>query len=448
MADVQMPRLSDSMEEGKILRWLKAPGDSIAPGDILAEVETDKADMELEAEVAGVLEAIQVAEGESAAVGTVIATLADAGGKGAAPPQAKSTASQGRPPATAAKAPAEKAAWMPLARAAAPAAKPPRAMGARVRVAPPAARSADVAQRKAPVSPLAQRVAADRGIDTAALSGSGAGGRVVRADVEAAKRVGKGSPVTVVRDVPSTMGVKPAALPEDEVRRIPMTGMRAAIARRMHESKRDAPHFYLESIVSMDRAVAMRAELKAEGYRLTYHHMVLKAVADALAAKPAMNSRFVGDAVEVLRRVHLGTATAVADGLIVPVIHDANFLSLFDIVARAGELAKKAEDRTFGKDDLSGATFTVSNLGMYGIERFSAVINPPQAGILAVGAVAQRPIVRAGELGVGYNVSLTLSCDHRSVDGAIGAEFLAEVRRRLEEPVSLLVPAAMPEASA
>jgi pyruvate dehydrogenase E2 component (dihydrolipoamide acetyltransferase) len=447
MADVQMPKLSDSMEEGKILRWLKAPGDSISPGDILAEVETDKADMDLEAEVAGVLEAIQVAEGESAMVGAVIATLASAAGK-AAPATTKTTTAERTTPARpTVQAPAEKAAPTVPARIAAPAANAPTGVGAPVRVAPPAVAGAEAVRRNAPISPLAQRVAADRGVDTAALAGSGAGGRVVRADVEAARRVGKGSPVKVVRGVAPTMAVKPAALPEDEVRRIPMTGMRAAIARRMHESKRDAPHFYLESVASMDRVVAMRAELKAEGYAITYHHMVLKAVADALAVKPAINARFVGDAVEILRRVHLGTATAVADGLIVPVIHDANLLSLFELAARASELAKKAEDRNFTKDDLSGATFTVSNLGMYGIERFSAVINPPQAGILAVGAVAQRPVVREGGLAVGYNVSLTLSCDHRSVDGAIGAEFLAEVRRRLENPVSLLVATARPETS-
>lgn len=300
-------------------------------------------------------------------------------------------------------------------------------------------------------------------MDPTTLKGTGPGGRVTRKDVEEAHEPSTPAAPPEVAPAPEpgqrgsgTVTVRPPALhPKPsvarspstagagDVKRVPLTAMRAAIARRMTESKREAPHFYVTTVANMDLAVQLRAGLKASGgaaAAVNYNHLILKACADALRATPEMNARFVGDAIEILPDVNLGMATAVAEGLIVPVIHNADQLSLFDVAARARELGEKAKKRSFAGDDLAGATFSVSNLGMYDVESFVAVINPPQAGIVAVGSVAQRPVVRDGQLGVGYTVHLTVSCDHRAVDGARAAEFLREVRARLENPVRLLVP--------
>lgn len=221
--------------------------------------------------------------------------------------------------------------------------------------------------------------------------------------------------------------------------------MRAAIARRMTESKREAPHFYLTTIADMDAAVALRESLRSSGtvaQGVTYNHMVVKAAADALRSFPDLNARFAGDAVEIFASVHIGVATALPDGLVVPVIHDADQKTLVEIASAAQSLAEKARGRSFTSNDLSGATFTISNLGMYDVESFAAVINPPQAAILAVGSVRQRPHVRGGALVAAYTVSLTLSCDHRAIDGARGAELLRDIKQRLECPARLLFPPA------
>jgi pyruvate dehydrogenase E2 component (dihydrolipoamide acetyltransferase) len=218
--------------------------------------------------------------------------------------------------------------------------------------------------------------------------------------------------------------------------------MRASIARRMSESKREAPHFYVDTTVRMDQAVQLRRALKETDdvrAKVTYNHLVLKACADALAAHPELNARFAGDAIEILPEINLGVATAVPEGLIVPVIREADRLSLFALAERARELAEKASRRAFGGDDLSGASFSVSNLGMYDIDGFAAVINPPHAGILAVGSVREQPVVRDGVLAVGHTLRLTLSCDHRAVDGVQAAKFLTDVRARLENPMRLLI---------
>ncbi|MEW6273112.1 MAG: dihydrolipoamide acetyltransferase family protein, partial [Thermodesulfobacteriota bacterium] len=226
------------------------------------------------------------------------------------------------------------------------------------------------------------------------------------------------------------------------VRRVPLSRMRASIGKRMSESMREAPHFYLTTVVDMDEAVRLREQLKRlelSPVNVTYNHMVLKAVADALAEFPEVNARFAGDAIEMLDEINVGIATAVPDGLIVPVVHGADRLSLLEIAQQARALAEKAEGGRFTGDDLSGATFSVSNLGMFDVDSFTAVINPPHAGILAVGSVKQRPVVRDGALAVGYTMSMTMSCDHRVIDGARGGRFLAEVKRRLESPVALIL---------
>jgi pyruvate dehydrogenase E2 component (dihydrolipoamide acetyltransferase) len=225
--------------------------------------------------------------------------------------------------------------------------------------------------------------------------------------------------------------------------------MRASIARRMTESKREAPHFYLNAVVDMSAAHDLREAMRTSetvASIVTFNHMIVKAAADALAAHPDLNARFAGNAVELLDGIHVGIATAVPDGLIVPVIHDADRKSLVEIATAARALAEKARSRSFTGDELSGATFTVSNLGMYGVDSFAAVINPPQAAILAVGAVAERAVVRGGALVAAHTVTLTLSCDHRAVDGARGAEFLRDLRLRLENPARLLFAAATADA--
>lgn len=545
MPDITMPKLSDTMEEGKILRWLVKPGESVQAGDVLVEVETDKADMEIEAEHGGVLREIKLQEGDSGAVGAVIAVVDDGddgdGGRdeaeasgaaeassatseaapeSAAEPEAEEPSAEGEAgseaageseeaaaegaepreaagesgeaaeaagePEEAAEAAAEPSAEAPAKKA--PAKEAPAKEGAAKETSakeapakeapaketpdrPPTSKGASASSGGRPaggtkVSPLARTRAAELGIDPTTLEGTGPGGRVTRKDVEEAHAKARASAPaseTTGEDAPSpgepgsgTVTVRPPPRGAEgqrakgpvqkssgDVQRVPLTGMRATIARRMTESKREAPHFYVTAVASMDEAVRLRRGLKASGglaAGVTYNHLVLKACADALRAVPEMNARFAGDAIEVLPDVNVGVATAVPDGLIVPVIHHADRLTIFELATRARELGEKAKQRNFAGDDLSGATFSVSNLGMYDVESFVAVINPPQAGILAVGSVGERPVVRDGALEVGHTVHLTLSCDHRAVDGARAAEFLREVRERLENPVRLLVP--------
>jgi pyruvate dehydrogenase E2 component (dihydrolipoamide acetyltransferase) len=495
MAEVTMPKLSDTMEEGKILRWLKHAGDRVEVGDLLVEVETDKADMEVEASTSGVLREVKLNEGESAPVGAVIAVIdgsgeAEAGdGKAAARPgrEAEQPSAPARDEAPAPRERARSAApsgARPTPAPRAPAAAPPRpaptAAGAGPRPAPPRPTNGIKA------SPLARSLAEQLGVDLRTVRGTGPVGRITRRDVEQASAAGGKSgdrraatsahealeqtraPETVEgaepgagvvakprdeqRAAPAGEGAREtregAATPgaeaqaEGGVRRVPLSRMRASIAKRMSESMREAPHFYLTTVVDMDEAVRLREQLKRLELSIvgvTYNHMVLKAVADALVEFPQINARFAGDAIELVSEINLGIATAVEDGLIVPVIRGADRLGLLEIARQARELADKAEKGGFSSPDLSGATFSVSNLGMFDVDSFTAVINPPQAAILAVGSVKQRPIVRDGALAVGHTMSMTLSCDHRVIDGARGGRFLAEVKRRLENPVTLIL---------
>ncbi|HEY8517159.1 MAG TPA: 2-oxo acid dehydrogenase subunit E2 [Candidatus Binatia bacterium] len=545
MAEVTMPKLSDTMEEGKILRWLKQAGERVEAGELLVEVETDKADMEVEAPASGILREVKLGEGESAPVGAVIAVIDGAGeaagaGQGekkaasreeASAPRAEAKPqSSAQPPQRTAQRPAETRAEPPASEqkhaaaapreSAQPRASAPKSVSppkqATVRVMPPR----PVSQGRPPdgikASPLARQLAAELGIDLRTVRGTGPVGRITRRDVElaaaaAAKRRpqdgGKSASAEALDETPSRetvegaepgLGVvarreeaapgaeRPAqperesaeaapdregAKPEAEaapeprkgeaapaaresrqepgetraeggVRRVPLSRMRASIGKRMSESAREAPHFYLTTVVDMDEAVRMREQIKRlelSPVGVTYNHMVIKAVADALAEFPEVNARFAGDAIEMLEEINVGIATAVPDGLIVPVVHGADRLSLLEIAEQARALAEKAESGRFTSADLSGATFSVSNLGMFDVDSFTAVINPPQAAILAVGSVKQRPVVRDGALGVGYTMSMTLSCDHRVIDGALGGRFLADVKRRLESPVALLL---------
>ncbi|MBY0278473.1 2-oxo acid dehydrogenase subunit E2 [Candidatus Binatia bacterium] len=494
MADVTMPRLSDTMEEGKILRWLKRAGERVEAGELLVEVETDKADMEVESSASGVVKELRLAEGETAAVGTVIAVI-EAGGTGGGAPAGNGAPVETSPgvmpaakAATVAAAPAPreassspKAASKPTPSPATTAPKAEPRASVRPRTSPSApsaatsARPAATHNGEVKASPLARSLAEELGIDLATIRGTGPAGRITRRDVEdaqqraggrasdaatstvaagdghaddaAARRgeTGHKSPRAGASEparTPSPSADEPGAPAADGIRRVPLTKMRASIAKRMSDSKREAPHFYLTTVVDMDEAVRLRAQLKSLGVEpaVTYNHMVLKACADALAHFPEINARFAGDAIELLEAVNLGIATAVDDGLLVPVLSGADRLDLLSLAARARALADKAESGGFTSADLSGATFSVSNLGMFDVDSFSAVLNPPQAAILAVGSVKQRPVVRDGALAVGWTMSITLSCDHRVIDGARGGRFLADVKRRLENPAALLLP--------
>jgi pyruvate dehydrogenase E2 component (dihydrolipoamide acetyltransferase) len=437
MAEVVMPRLSDSMEEGTILTWLKQVGDTVAVGDELVEIETDKANMAYESDVAGVLTEILAGEGETLPIGTPIAKVGD-DGKG------------------------------PDARAAGPVADidSPALQESSISAPPPAAEEQE-ASPSAPsrgdgtrvkASPVAKRLARDKGVDLTGIAGSGPGGRIVKADVEraAASTGDAGAGVPRGAEGPSTVGDAAAAGPvgtaagpspssvetaKGQTAYEDLSKLQQTIARRMAESKATAPHFYLEAEVDMSRAVEARARLKGaarEGDVVpSFNDMVVKACALALKEVPRANGAYRDGRFELYSRVNVGVAVAAKDALVVPTVFDADRKGLRQIAAESRALAQRVRDGEITPPELSGGTFTVSNLGMYGIDAFAAVINAPQAGILAVGAIKERPAVRDGEIVPAQLMNVTLACDHRILYGADGAEFLARVRTLLGEPLSL-----------
>lgn len=429
---VVLGKLSPTMEEGKVVRWLKAEGERVREGDVLAEIETDKADMEMEALGSGVLRRILVPAGGSAPVGALIgviagpdedisAVLAEASGPAPATPR-KETPS---PPAAAGR-PAPDEPAPPAAPTPGPPPPTPLAPPSVPGQAPPAP-AAPAGRVKA--SPLARSIAARLSIPLAAVPGTGPGGRVVRRDVEAWQ--------------PPAERAVPAAPPGPAVRRgqaVPHTGMRRTIARRLSESKLSAPHFYVTMEVDMARAVALREELaRAEGLKVSVNDLVLRACARALVRFPAVNASWTDEAVVTHADVHLGVAVALPEGLVTPVVRHADRKGVLDIGREVKELAARARERKLKPEEYGGSTFTVSNLGMMGVSAFTAIINPPEAAILAVGAVRTVPVVVDGRVEVGERMSVTLSADHRVVDGALAAAFLQEVRRLLESPISLFV---------
>jgi pyruvate dehydrogenase E2 component (dihydrolipoyllysine-residue acetyltransferase) len=422
MNDVVMPRLSDSMEEGTVLGWMKSVGDEVALGDELVEIETDKANMVYESDVAGTLIEIVADEGATLPIGEVIARIGEPG-EAPAPP-----ASDGKP---------EEGMHRPEP---APGPEPQAAAPA------PAAASggAEVATRdgdRIKASPLARRMAREQGVDLASLTGSGPGGRIVKADVEAP---GAGPAPLPATAAPATAA--PAAAGGVETARggseeFELTKLQQTVARRMAESKATAPHFYLTSEIDMSRAVEARARIKAasgEGEIVpSFNDMVIKACAIALRAFPRANGAYRDGKVEEFSRVNIGIAVAAQEALVVPTVFDADAKGLREIAAEGRRLAGRVREGTITPPELSGGTFTVSNLGMFGVTSFSAVINPPQAAILAVGSIDEVPVVRDGEIVAGHRMSVTLACDHRILYGADGARFLAKVRDLLEEPVFL-----------
>jgi pyruvate dehydrogenase E2 component (dihydrolipoamide acetyltransferase) len=479
MPDVVMPRLSDSMEEGTILKWLKAEGDEVARGDELVEIETDKATMTYEADTAGTLR-IVAQEGETLPIGQVIARIGGGGEaegesgsadeapaqSGAAETGAIATAeasgngagSEEAVPATAA------ATAEPPAAAAAPAGDP--AADGSGAAAPAAAPPADGNGGRAKASPVARRIARERGIDLSTVQGTGPGGRIVKADVEAAPAGGAPAapaapaepaapaapaaapaPVAEPQDAPAAPPPPPAVVAESgtakgDVTVQELTRIQQVIARRMAESKATVPEFTITTEVDMEGAVALRGQLKAvaEGGDApvpSYNDMVVKACAIALREYPRANGSYKDGKFELYSRVNVGVAVAAQDALVVPTVFDADKKSLGEIARDGRALAERVRAGAVTPPELSGGTFTVSNLGMFGVTEFVAVINPPQSAILAVGKMEPRAVVRDGEIVARNTMNITLSCDHRILYGADAAGFLARIKALLEQPIAL-----------
>jgi pyruvate dehydrogenase E2 component (dihydrolipoyllysine-residue acetyltransferase) len=435
---ILMPSLSDSMEEGTILSWLKQVGDEVAVGEELVEIETDKANMAYEADVAGTLNEILAKEGETLPIGAPIARIGEPGEKG--------------PAATAAGPVSDKAPSSSQAAGEEASSSPPTAeaggadaQGSAVAKEAPA-ESESRAGERVKASPLARRLAKERGLDLLNLQGSGPGGRIVKADVFAAVSpagdAGGGfSPAAREDESPPPAAGPAGGTAKGETRIQELSKAQQVVARRMAESKATAPHFYLTIEVEMSKAVAARKAIKAaarEGEVVpSFNDMVVKASAIALTELPKANGAYRDGRFELYSRVNVGVAVAAPEGLLVPTVFDADRKGLRQIAEDTRALAAKVREGKITPPELSGGTFTVSNLGMYGVEEFDAVINQPQAGILAVGAIREAPAVRGGELVAAQLMKLTLSCDHRILYGAEGAELLARVRGLLEEPVSL-----------
>ncbi|ATB27118.1 pyruvate dehydrogenase complex dihydrolipoamide acetyltransferase [Melittangium boletus] len=402
---IAMPSMSPTMTEGKIVKWLKKEGDKISSGQAIAEVETDKSNLEVEAYDDGVLARIVVQEGQTAKVGAPIAFLAGKGGAKAAPAPAAAPAE--------AKAPASKPATTEAPKAKAPVSTP----GGRLRA-----------------SPLAKKIAQEKGLDLSQIQGSGPLGRIVKRDVEAARSQAP-APAEAARGKPAAAAA-PGVRPEPKA--VPVSTMRKVISQRMAEVKPGVPHFYLSVDVEMDAALKIREEAKALESKVSVNDIIVKASAMALRRYPKMNVALQGDSILHFESVDVGIAVAIEDGLITPIIRDADKKGLSAISAEARDLAERARKRALKPAEYTGGSLTVSNLGMYGIDSFIAVINPPQAAILAVGSVSDKVVVRDGQMVIRKVMTVTLSGDHRVIDGAIGAEYLRELKALLEHPMRLL----------
>ncbi len=419
---ILMEALSPTMEEGRLVEWKKQEGDTVAAGDILAEVETDKAVMDLQARAAGVLLKQIAGPGTTVPVGNLVGVIGEKGedvaalvasaGKPAAKPAA-AAAPTAKPAAAAPSAPAAPTAVAAPARpqpaAPAQAPGPPRADGARVKA-----------------SPLARKVAADRGLDLAGISGSGPEGRVILRDVESAPAGAKTAPSRLIAAGASF---------ED----VPLSQIRKTIARRLAQSIGPVPTFYLTTEVEMDRVWEARTALNAgEGGKVSFNDIIIKATALALRQHPACNAWWQDDRIRYWNDVHMSVAVAIDEGLITPVVRHADQKSLREIGAEVRELAARARDRRLAPEEYTGGTFSISNLGMFDIDQFTAIINPPEAGILAVGSIVEKPVVQDGAVVPGRRMRLTMSCDHRVIDGATGAAFLRTLKQMLENPLALV----------
>ena len=434
---VLMPALSPTMTEGKLATWLVAEGDKISAGDVIAEIETDKATMEVEAVDEGVLGKIIVAAGtDNVAVNAPIAVILEEGedagsvdmdavaGSGGPAPKAEAKPEQAPAPAPA-----------PAAAAPAPAAPAPTATSG----------------NRVFASPLARRMAEQAGLDLGQITGSGPNGRIVKHDIEEAIAGGTGKAAPAAASAPAAAAPAPApslgAAPSPDVPglpafdEIPNTSMRKVIAKRLTESKQFAPHFYLTVDCEIDALLNVRKDLNAklDGEKVSVNDLVIKASAQALKKVPAANASWTDEAIRIFKSVDISVAVAIEGGLITPVIRDAQNKGALDIAREMKDLASRARDGKLMPEEYQGGTFSISNLGMFGIKDFCAVINPPQGAILAIGAGEQRPVVKDGALAVATVMSCTLSVDHRVVDGAVGAEFLAAFKKLIEDPLTMLL---------
>src|SRR6266704_714906 len=414
---VVLAQLSPTMEEGTIVKWSKKEGDAVKVGDVLAEIETDKANMEMEALAPGVLRKILVPAGGKAPVGALIGVVAD--------PKEDISGVLAQSPAAGAPV---------VAPAAAPAVPAPAASAAAPLAAPPG-------DGRVKASPLARTMAERQNIPLAEVPGTGPGGRIVKRDIESYAAAPPGaravSAAHAPAGAPAPLVPFPAVVPGQE---LPLSNMRKTIARRLAESKFSAPHFYVTVDVDMGAAVALREQLlNGENVKVSFNDLVLKACAKALPRFPMVNASWGGDKITTHGEVHLGVAVSIAEGLITPVVRHADRKSVLEISREVKDLAGRAREKKLRPEEFMGSTFTVSNLGMFEVSEFTAIINPPEAAILAVGSVSKVPVVVDDEVAVGHRMKLTLSSDHRVVDGALAAQFLQEVRRLLQNPVTLFV---------
>jgi pyruvate dehydrogenase E2 component (dihydrolipoamide acetyltransferase) len=448
--NILMPQLGETVAEGKITKWFKVAGDAVKPGDNLFEIETDKVSMEVPATEAGILSEIRVPEGATVPVGAIVAVIGDGAGGAAipappAPPAAP--AAKAAPAAMAAAAPSQSVGYESQAAAApAPAAQTPIKLDPFFEVRTPA-RNFGAARLAGgvTVTPLARRLAGEAGIDLSKLHGSGPHGRIVARDIASAPR---SAPLTALAEGPGADQVKalfdPAGYEE-----VPLDAMRKTVATRLQQAKQTIPHFYLTTDIAIDRLIALREEANAAApkdrdgaplFKLSLNDFIIRALALALAQVPAANAAWAGDRILRFKHSDIGVAVALEGGLIAPLVRNAEAKSLSAISAEMKDLAARARDKKLKPAEYQGGASAISNLGMYGVREFSAIINPPQSSILAVGA-SRRQAVEKADGGVAFAsvLTATLSCDHRVIDGALGAELLAAIRALLETPVAMLV---------
>ena len=440
MKTVEMPKMGDSMEEGKILRWIKKEGESVKKGEMLAEVETDKVNIEIEAFASGILRKIIVPEGTAAPVGSKIALIGasdeplpgNLGENGAgvqtsanSEPQVKDVPSQ---------------------------------VLVGVNTLSSSGITTSGTQGRIFISPLARRLAAENHLDYATVQGTGPNGRIIKMDIEAALK--RQPPAITPAPVPAAEPVMPlgaqpvpaapepalaAAIDSNEVVEIPLTAMRRTIARRLSQSMQTSPHFYVTSVIDTDKLAAFRQQINEYAandpspVKVSFNDLIVKAVAKALLRIPRVNVSFAEDRLLQKKQVHIGVAVALEQGLIVPIVRNADQRGILDIARETQRLAEAAREGKIRPEEFSGGTFTVSNLGMFDVDSFTAVINPPESAILAVGSITPTPAVVDGQVVVRDRMKVTLSSDHRAIDGAIAARFLQEVKRLLEEPFGLVL---------
>jgi pyruvate dehydrogenase E2 component (dihydrolipoamide acetyltransferase) len=442
MKTVDMPKMGDTMEEGKILHWIKREGDEVKKGESLAEIETDKVNIEIESFSSGVLRKILIAEGESAPIGAPIAYIGavdepvpgEAGGNGGDGKAAKN-GKKGQEKAAARTSPAPVAPPMPVATAV-----PVAAVPAVAALVLPAQESGRVF-----ISPLARRLAEEHNIDYRQIRGTGPNGRIIKLDIESALQ--QAAPAVSAPATPALFALEPqpASIDAGAVVEIPLTAMRRTIAKRLTQSMQTAPHFYVTSVIDTTKLGELRGQINAYAatdpnpVRVSFNDLIIKAVTIALQRMPQVNVSFAEDKLIQKKQVHIGVAVALEQGLIVPVLHNADTRSILDIARETRRLAEAARTNKLKPEDLSGGTFTISNLGGFDVDSFTAVINPPESAILAVGTIIPTPAVVDGQVVVRDRMKVTLSSDHRALDGAVAARFLREVKRLLEEPFGLLL---------